>query len=693
MKVTNRLAKESSPYLLQHQHNPVDWYPWSEEALLRSKEEDKPILVSIGYSSCHWCHVMERESFEDGATAEIMNRHFINIKIDREERPDLDHIYMDAVQAMTGSGGWPLNVFLTPELKPFYGGTYFPPVRAYNRASWKEILHGIAESFKKRRDEIEEQAMQLTAHMQNANSFGTEKMVSFHLPAEDLFAFKQVHDAFDALMKQADKEWGGFGNAPKFPQTFAIRFLLQYYHFTKNQEALQFTRLCLDRMIMGGIYDHIGGGFCRYSTDAEWLAPHFEKMLYDNALLLIALSDAFQITADPLYKKTIEETLDFIEREMTSPEGGFYSALDADSEGVEGKYYTWSKKEVNEILDTDAQLFNELYDITEAGNWEHINIPRLLKSYEAFSSEHQLDINDLTEWAAGCKNKLLEHRFKRIRPQLDDKILLGWNALMNQAYSKAFVATGHEPYRKKAIENMDLLLRIFPSFDFKSLLHTYKNGSAKYTAFLDDYACLIQALLQLQEITSDPFYLQKAKEFTEIVQEQFVEPSSGFFYFTPEGEKNILIRKKEVYDGATPSGNAVMAMNLHYLGLVFNNTQWQQQSIRLTGALLDAIIRYPLSFGVWLIHLSNLVQGVLEVAVVGNGFEKARDEINRLYIPNKIIQSANVENNKFPLLKGKKYQGETLRFFLCKNYSCLAPTSNIDEFIDILRKQALKTIK
>ena len=296
MQHTNRLANESSPYLLQHQHNPVDWYPWGNEALQRAKAEDKPFLVSIGYSSCHWCHVMERESFEDVSTAEIMNRHFINIKIDREERPDLDHIYMDAVQAMTGSGGWPLNVFLTPDLKPFYGGTYFPPVRAYNRASWKEILHGVAEAFKNRRDEIEEQAGNLTAHLQSANSFGTEKILKIDLPVEELFPAESPNMVFESIMKQADKEWGGFGKAPKFPQTFTIRYLLQYYYYTGHEEALQQACLSLDKMCMGGIYDHIGGGFARYSTDPEWLAPHFEKMLYDNALLVIALSEAYQLT-------------------------------------------------------------------------------------------------------------------------------------------------------------------------------------------------------------------------------------------------------------------------------------------------------------------------------------------------------------------------------------------------------------
>ncbi|MFY7838940.1 MAG: thioredoxin domain-containing protein, partial [Lacibacter sp.] len=458
---TNRLSKENSPYLLQHAHNPVDWYPWSDEALQKAKTEDKPVLVSIGYSSCHWCHVMERESFEDVATADIMNKHFINIKIDREERPDLDHIYMDAVQSMTGSGGWPLNVFLTPDLKPFYGGTYFPPVRAYNRSSWKEVLYGIANAFKERRDEIEQQANELIQHLQNANSFGTQKVFAFDLPAEELFPDRQNDLMAEAIMKTADKEWGGFGRAPKFPQTFTISYLLKYYHFSSHKEAGGQACLSLNKMIEGGLYDHIGGGFARYSTDTEWLVPHFEKMLYDNALLVSVLSEAYQVTKDPLYKKTIEETLAFTEREMTSSENGFYSALDADSEGVEGKFYTWSKNQVDEILKENAALFCKYYNITEAGNWEEVNIPHIRITAEAFCLQNGLDEVEFNSIMEQCKKKLLTVRNQRIRPLLDDKIILGWNALMNAAYSSAFAALGTEAYQQKAIANMEVLLQTF----------------------------------------------------------------------------------------------------------------------------------------------------------------------------------------------------------------------------------------
>ncbi|MEJ7672637.1 MAG: thioredoxin domain-containing protein [Chitinophagaceae bacterium] len=389
-KFTNKLALESSPYLLQHAHNPVNWYPWGDEALLKAKQEDKPILVSIGYSACHWCHVMEHESFEDLETAKQMNDNFVNIKIDREERPDLDHIYMDAVQAMSGSGGWPLNVFLTPDKKPFYGGTYFPPQRAHNRASWKEVLLGVANLFNDKRQEVEAQAEELTQHIgrssvsaQIINPLQPSQNLSGNV--ENIFVRQQVEEIYENVMKQADKEWGGFGNAPKFPQSFTINYLLRYNYYTKNQDALQQACLSLDKMIKGGIYDQIGGGFARYSTDAEWLAPHFEKMLYDNALLIRTLSDAYQITQDESYRKTIIQTIDFIERELSNKDGGFYSALDADSEGEEGKFYVWSFQEITEVLGSDAILFCEYYDVTPNGNWEHKNILRILTMLQDFT--------------------------------------------------------------------------------------------------------------------------------------------------------------------------------------------------------------------------------------------------------------------------------------------------------------------
>ncbi|MEP6700341.1 MAG: thioredoxin domain-containing protein, partial [Bacteroidota bacterium] len=367
-KHTNHLIHETSPYLLQHAHNPVNWYPWCDEALAKAKTENKPVLISIGYSACHWCHVMERESFEEEATAKIMNENFINIKIDREERPDLDHIYMDAVQAMTGSGGWPLNVFLTPEAKPFFGGTYFPPVKAFNRPSWQETLLGVKQAFQERRHEIDAQAENLTGHLLQSNSFGLQKGEE-----DEIFSPDKLKEAFQSIMKSADKEWGGFGKAPKFPQTYSIQFLLRYHYISRDKEALKQALVSLDKMIEGGIYDQIGGGFARYSTDVEWLAPHFEKMLYDNALIISVLSEAYQLTKKERYKEVIEETMEFIQRELLHPDKGFYAALDADSEGVEGKFYVWKLSEVKELLGKEADFFCKYFDITAHGNWEETN--------------------------------------------------------------------------------------------------------------------------------------------------------------------------------------------------------------------------------------------------------------------------------------------------------------------------------
>ena len=548
----NRLSDETSPYLLQHAHNPVDWYPWGEEALQKAKEEDKPILISIGYAACHWCHVMEKESFEDESTAQIMNEHFVNIKIDREERPDLDHIYMDAVQAMTGSGGWPLNVFLTPSKRPFYGGTYFPPVRAFNRASWKETLLGVINVFKEKRNEIEEQAENLTGHLLQSNSFGLQKPGG----QSNLFTGKKLSESFANIMKAADKEWGGFGRAPKFPQTFTIQFLLRYAHI-KGQEhtpkgsgdeeanvSFMQALLSLDKMIDGGIYDQIGGGFARYSTDTEWLVPHFEKMLYDNALLVSILSEAYQLTKKDKYANAIHETMNFVRRELLHPQYGFYSALDADSEGEEGKFYVWQKAEVDQILGSDADIFCRYYDITQEGNWEGKNILRVKTPIAHFALENNIELSTLENVLKEGRQKLLEKRNTRIRPLLDDKIILGWNALMNTASSKAYAATGNEEYRDLAIANMQFLLEKFYDKNSESFFHTWKNEEAKYPAFLDDYAFLIQALIHLQEITADTIWLKQAKIIAEFVIDSFNEPETVFFFLHCSGTDRCYCSKK-----------------------------------------------------------------------------------------------------------------------------------------------------
>ncbi len=674
---TNRLIEETSPYLLQHAHNPVDWYPWGEEALQKAKEADKPILVSIGYAACHWCHVMERESFEDESTATMMNEWFINIKIDREERPDLDHIYMDAVQAITGSGGWPLNVFLTPEAKPFYGGTYFPPVRAHNRASWKEILEGIHKAYQEKKQEILSQAENLTEHLQSANKFGIQPSAGEKI--HTAITITDLEMITQNLLQTADTVWGGFGRAPKFPQTFSIQYLLRQYHFTKNEAALKQALLSIDKMIDGGIHDQLGGGFSRYSTDNEWLAPHFEKMLYDNALLISVIAEAYQITGHQHYANTIKACIEFIEREMTSEEGGFYSALDADSEGIEGKFYTWSFEEINDLLNEDAGIFCKYYQIVKGGNWEHTNILWVRESVENFANEHQLDQIDFENLLARSKKILFDTRSKRIRPALDDKILLGWNALMNTAYSKAYAALGIATYKERAIQHMAFMVQQFQQSE-GSWRHTYKAGKAKQPAFLDDYAYLIQAMIHLQEITGDGSYLLKSRELVELLLLHFSDSETGFFYYTHDLQNDVILRKKEIYDGATPSGNAVMALNLYYLSKVFERRDWENLSIRLTASLQDSIIKYPGSFGIWASICQLLQFGTVEIAITGREFAQNLQKAIKNYIPNKIIQSGETNPCNFPLLAQRETE-QSVAFYICRNNTCLRPFYKIEDFL------------
>lgn len=678
----NKLIHETSPYLLQHAHNPVHWYPWGEEALSLAKEHDKPILVSIGYSACHWCHVMERESFEDEATAAVMNEHFVNIKIDREERPDLDHVYMDAVQTMTGSGGWPLNVFLTPDGKPFYGGTYFPPARHYQRASWVEVLTGVYEAYRDRKEKVLEQAEGLTQHLANANTFGMNKGDA---TPENPFTKENLNLIAENILQQGDTLWGGFGQAPKFPQTFSIQYLLRHHYFTGNGPSLQQALLSIDKMVQGGIYDQLGGGFARYSTDTRWLAPHFEKMLYDNALIINILTEAYQITGEVKYAETIEETIGWLQREMLSPEGGFYSALDADSEGVEGKYYVWSKAEVDEILGEDSPLFCQVYDITTGGNWEHTNIPWLQKPVYERLEELGADKDEAAKTLKACRSKLLSARQARVRPGLDDKILTGWNALMIAALCKAYAATGVSLYRQLAENCMHFLeTKCVADGNFR---HTYKNGIAKFHAFLDDCAYIIQAYIQLQEITGNQDYLLKAKALQESSINNFSDEDNVLFYFTPFEQADVVVRKKETYDGATPSGNAVMAHNLYYLSIVFNIPAWRQRAEAMAASLSQMVIKYPVSFGYWASVFQHITQTVNEVAIIGEGAANVLGTVNRLYIPNKVIQSAVEPNPQFSLLNNSKPGdgGETW-IYLCKNYACNLPVNTVEDFRKLLQK-------
>lgn len=690
----NRLINETSPYLLQHAHNPVEWYPWGDEALSAAKKENKPILVSIGYSSCHWCHVMERESFEDEAIGDLMNKNFINIKVDREERPDLDHIYMDAVQAMTGGGGWPLNVFLTPDGKPFYGGTYFPPKAAFNRPSWKDTLVAVKQAFLEKRDEVDTQAENLTQHLFQSNTFGMHGAKT-----GDLYGAERREETFSNIMATADLQWGGFGKAPKFPQPFSITWLLRYSwlsslqsnssntQFVENgKSALKQALLSLDKMIDGGIYDQLGGGFARYATDAEWLVPHFEKMLYDNALLLGVISEAYQLTHDEKYLRVINETIGFLEREMKDTNGGFYAALDADSEGEEGKFYVWEYDEVLSILGEDGEIFAKFFDITPNGNFseggKRRNILWRKKTVSDFSKEQNITVESLLDILEKGKKKLFEKRSKRTRPQLDDKILLGWNALLNTALSKAFAATGEESYKQLAIVNMDFLLKNLSVPGKIEFYHTWKNNVGRYPAFLDDYTYLVQALIMLQEITGDTTYMEKARELTTYVIENFSEPETGFFFYTGKDQPDIIVRKKEVFDGAQPSGNALMMDNLFRLGIYYDLPYWKERAIETTKNLGEAISKYPTSFGVWAGFVLEVGSGINEIAIIGKDPWELLKGVLGLYIPHKIVMCTDRENKDFPMLKDKKMSDQAL-IYLCREYTCKKPVSGLNELLEV----------
>ena len=678
MEHTNKLIHESSPYLLQHAHNPVDWYPWGEEALQKAKSEDKPILVSIGYAACHWCHVMEKESFEDEHTAAVMNQYFICIKIDREERPDLDHLFMDALQAISGNGGWPLNMFLTSDARPFYGGTYFPPKRIHNRNSWQEVLLQIQQAYHNRRGEIEEQANNLVDYLSRSNqNLGFKASLNL----EDAnFSLTECTKAYQAIIAMSDKQFGGFGKAPKFPQTFTIQYLLRYFHFTKEHEAVEQAELSLKSMMRGGIYDQIGGGFCRYSTDETWLAPHFEKMTYDNALLLVVLSEAYQLTKNNEYRQIVVQTIDFMKRELMSNQRGFYAALDADSEGEEGKFYTWTKNEFDELLREDAALMATWFDITAQGNWEGVNILRTNKTLQEWALENSLTVEEASIKINNAISLLLSARSTRIRPGTDDKVILGWNALFNHALVKAAIAFDEPDWLDLAEENMQLMLSVFKTEGEITWLHTFKDSKAKFPAFLDDLAYLVQALIGLYEPTGKIIYLEKARSIIHYLQTHYIDEEGLYFYYTHSNQKDILVRKKDIYDGAMPSGNAVMAYNLYRAGILFGEELWKQQAHKMLQTVKEGVVKYPNSFGIWANLMLEMAVGTHEFLVLGESAIEDGRGLLTAYIPNKVVMLSTTIDGQYPLLEHKIMHKE-ITFYMCRNYACQMPVHRLDELL------------
>ena len=677
--MANRLINEQSPYLLQHANNPVDWYPWGDEAFDKAVAEHKPVLVSIGYAACHWCHVMEHESFENEAVAAYMNENFVCIKVDREEHPDVDHMYMDAVQTIGGSGGWPLNVFVTPQRAPFYGGTYYPPRAAFNRPSWMQVLQRMEEIWTEQPDEVAQQAKQMIQHLRQA-SLRTAHVKNGTPPADKDTCRKIA----DNLLKQADKEHGGFGNAPKFPGTMAISFLLEHYHFTGYKPALDHALRSLDAMLEGGIYDQLGGGFARYATDRNWLIPHFEKMLYDNALLIGCLCDAYRITKEVRYKTVAEETIAFIERELKDTNGGYYCALDADSEGVEGKFYTWTWEEWMAVLGLNEPVVAAYFGVSEHGNWEETNILHVSKSMNGVAGTFGLTNDEVKLRIDAVKHKLLAVRSGRVRPSTDDKCLLSWNALYNTALCKAGVAFGNDEYLMLAATHMQWMLAAF--YADGKLRHTWKKGIAKIPAKLDDYAYLAQALLQLASATGANEMVLTASELLTTVMREFGaanEEGAGFFYFTPENQKDIPVRKIDLYDGATPSANAVMAHNLWLCGMCMEAGEWIEKAGLMWQHMTDTTVRYSYSFGYWAIMLQRQVMGLKTLICAGGDADKERRELFENYLPHVYTLTSKKEIFELPILEKKIFAGK-MYIFVCTEQACLSPVSIVTEALRLV---------
>ena len=671
--MANRLINEQSPYLLQHAHNPVAWYPWGDEAFEKAKAEHKPVIVSIGYAACHWCHVMEKESFEDEATAAFMNEHFVCIKVDREEHPDVDHLYMDAVQAIGGQGGWPLNVFVTPERAPYYGGTYYPPRPAYNRPSWMQLLQRMAEIWHNQPDQVAQQAEQMIQHLRQAS----QKIFTQTITEINKETCKEITNN---LLKQADIEKGGFGNAPKFPGTMAISYLLEHYHFTGYEPALKHALHSLDAMIEGGIYDQLAGGFARYATDRNWLAPHFEKMLYDNALLVSSLCDGYSITKDQRYRKIIEETIAFVEAELKDKSGGYYCALDADSEGEEGKYYTWTWAEWIAVTGDDGGLVSQYFGVRPEGNWEGTNILHVAKSINELALENNLSSKDVAQRIDETKHKLLTVRNKRIRPLTDDKSLLSWNALMNISLTKAGVVLQNDYYLQMAGAQLEWMLKEFQNHG--QLKHAWKNGIAKIPAKLDDYAYLVQALLQHASATGENIWALKAYELMNVIISEFSR-EDGFFFYTPVTQKDIPVRKVDLYDGATPSANALMAHNLWICGMCMEESAWIERALLMLQNMNDTVIRYSYSFGYWALLLQRHVAGMKTVVCAGNEADMYRRKMQAFYLPQAFLLTSQKEISEMPILE-KKFFTDKLYIFVCSGQACLSPVSSVDEAFQLL---------
>jgi uncharacterized protein YyaL (SSP411 family) len=689
-KYTNRLARESSPYLLQHAHNPVDWYPWADEAFETATKQDKPIFLSIGYSTCHWCHVMERESFEDEHIAEIMNEHFVSIKVDREQRPDIDEIYMNAVVMMTGSGGWPLSVFLTPEGKPFFGGTYFPPGDAYGRPGFKRVLLSIAEAWKNRRRDLIGSAAKMSEVLQTSTGLTGKTNLS---PEILDAAFVNFRESFDAVN-------GGFGTAPKFPQPTNLSMLLNYWHRTADNQALEMVEKTLDAMADGGIYDHIGGGFHRYSTDAKWLVPHFEKMLYDQALLSKVYLQAYQVTKKEHYANIARQVFDYVLRDMTDPAGGFYSAEDADSEGKEGTFYLWDPEQIDSVLNEEqARVFNAYYGVTNEGNFEQgKTILSITTSIDQLQKQLQKDRAEIENILATARTRIFQRRAKRTRPHRDEKIITAWNGLMISSLAFGGAVLKEEKYLEAATRAAEFIPNTLHQNG--RLMRYYRNGQVVQKAFLDDYAFIAMTLLDLYEATFDAKWLIKAKSFTDQMIELFADSSDGGFFLTGKDNEKLIARTKPGSDGVIPSGNSIAALVLLKLGRLTMN----QHLTKLGGIVLETFSQQlqhsPAYSSAMLTALDFQLQPTQEIVIAGNADEPdVKQMLNLLhgtFLPNAIVllhEPGTADSDLYdiiPFVKNQTPIKGKATAYVCENYVCKEPVNDIAEFEKLIAGKAKK---
>ena len=671
---TNHLAKESSPYLLQHMYNPVDWYPWNDEALEKAKKEDKMLLISVGYSACHWCHVMEHESFEDSLVAKVMNENFVCIKVDREERPDVDDVYMTACHMATGkSCGWPLNAFALPDGRPVWAGTYFP------KKNWLEILEYFIKLRADEPEKLEEYAVQLTEGLKSSEG------ININTGDQD-FNRSELDNIAIKFLKNIDFKDGGRKGAPKFPMPNNYQFLLAYHHLSGNSRALEAVNTTLEKMALGGIYDQIGGGFARYSTDGVWLAPHFEKMLYDNGQLVSLYSDAFALSKNPLYEKTVRQTLDFIKRELTDKSGGFYSSLDADSEGEEGKFYVWTKDEIDAVLTDEKvnKVFCAYYEVTSKGNWEHKkNILHRKSNSKSVAKKQGISEEELATLIKGAEAKLFEARSKRVRPGLDDKVLTSWNALMLKGYVDAYKAFGDEEYLNTAIANANFITSKMMQSDGR-LNRNYKNGKSVINGFLDDYALTIDAFTALYQATLDEQWLAKAKTLADYSIAHFQNTENGMFNYTSDLDPPLIARKMELADNVIPGSNSSMARALFGLGTYLYNTSYTDKAKEMMHNISETLTTsdQPNFYSNWCSLYMSLVQPPYEIAIIGDDYAPLHKEMMRHYLPNALLLGGKTEGG-LDLLKNKLQEGETM-IYVCQNKVCKFPVQEVDKALGLM---------